>query len=114
MPVVIIVPVFSSIVHMYTLHYDRGITAATVLEVVAGETTHLYFAYFTNILILYQIVSNASAVNSINSRVDTHLCKLRDTPAARFYPSKIHKSPGFCQGEQDHFYQGRLRSTIIP
>ena len=30
-------------------------------------------------------VSNTSVVSSPTSRVDTHLCKLRGTPVARFY-----------------------------
>lgn len=32
---------------------------------------------------IFRNVSNTSAVSLINSRVDTPLCKLRDTPAAR-------------------------------
>ena len=35
--------------------------------------------------VYYKTILNTSAASSINSRVDTHLCKLRDTPPARFY-----------------------------
>ena len=34
--------------------------------------------------LLYKLVSNTSAVSSINLTVDTHLCKLRDTAVARY------------------------------
>ena len=37
------------------------------------------------VLYCYLNVSNTSAVSSIDSRVDTHRCELRDTAAARFY-----------------------------
>ena len=56
---------------------------------------------------IYMIVSISSAVSSINFRVDTHVCELRDTPAAYFHGGIMLLSEymyecydGCCQGEE--------------
>ena len=45
---------------------------------------------------------NTPAVSSVNLMIDTHLCKLHDTPVARFSHEvlfqEVNRSPGCCQG----------------
>ena len=63
-----------------------------------------------------------SAVSSISLRAATNLCKLWDTPGARFCRCtsyhflgySMHDSSGRCQGEDNIFYQGQFQSTVIP
>ena len=66
----------------------------------------------------YQVVKpSTSAVSSINLRIDTHPCKLRDVPVARFYTCtkyyilNIYDSSGCHKtGQFDHYLNAAIAS----
>ena len=87
----------AALINAFHCCFSLRIHAQTAnVEHVTDSTAPMYFFVF---------FSKNVSCEFDQFRVDTRLCKLRDTPAARF-------SHGFCQGEhqQQSIFQSRART----